>query len=213
VKIEQITNKIILVKYNSQKQLCEAFVRFQESYENPVFRNTVFTLGIFRRWYAEKMGTFSYYEDWNGMNIPSYVLKPFLQGLFDPLTEAEQELLDLFKWRTDDFYIIGSCENGTMVDDSTNHEICHGLYYTVPEYRRAVEVILEGFNLSKLKDWLRDKTYCEEVLLDECHAFIMDDCDWLRDEGIDIPEELETALKRVYERHNPVTKYVEKLNA
>ena len=52
-------------------------MRFQEHYESPEFTGTVFTVGAFRKWYAETYGAFTYASDWSGFNIPGTVLEPF----------------------------------------------------------------------------------------------------------------------------------------
>ena len=178
--IKKITNNIICVSFNSQFELCDHFLRFQEHYESPKFRNQVFTIGQFRDWYARQYGAFTYHEDWNGMNIPSYVFDAFKSGLFDPLTKKESKLLNLFKDRTDTYYVLGI--NSTDEEQALDHEICHGLFYTNQDYKEEVLEALKPYDLANLKDWLIEIGYCEEVLDDECHAYISADYDWLVEE-------------------------------
>lgn len=171
MKIEKLHESITLLTFPTQEELCTTFMRFQEHYESPMFRNKVFTIGQFKEWYSKDKGAFTYNKDWSGMNIPSYVFDAFKQGLFDPLTEKEQELLDLFKYRTDKFYVIGSVEG----DASTKgHEISHALYYTNIDYKDEAIAIMNNIpraTFMEFRDKLKALGYCDEVIADEIHAY------------------------------------------
>lgn len=161
---------------DSQDELGLTFMRFQEHYEsdNPLFRNNVFTQGQLKRWYSETYGSNSYHSHWIGFNFPSKVLMPFKEGLFDPLTIEEQRLLDLFKYRSDNFYIIGAQNNSTL-----RHELSHALYASNPKYKNEIEKFLLK-NKNKLKQslkYIKDKGYCDGVLFDEMQAYITDNDD------------------------------------
>ena len=110
MKITKITNDIIRVHYLEQEALTRAFCRLQESWESPNedFKNRPFTLGEYRVWYTQEMGAWTYYTDWNGFNMPSDALKPFIEGLFDPLTVEEKELVDALRYREGFYYVIGT---------------------------------------------------------------------------------------------------------
>ncbi len=59
-------------------------------------------------WYAKRYGNFTYYEDWAGFNVPSTAMQPFYEGKFDPLSEKERQLLQLFEGTLSErFYVIG----------------------------------------------------------------------------------------------------------
>lgn len=168
LQTENITKDIILVT-SADKPISEYFIRFQEHFESPVFRNKVFTLGQFKSWYAKEYGAFTYHTDWSGFNIPSHVLNPFIKGLFDPLTPEEQKLLELFKYRTGRFYIIGVNEKRSL-----DHEICHGLWYTNETYRNKVKAVLETYRTtSKFNEFYTalQADYNESVIEDEIHAY------------------------------------------
>lgn len=161
---------------DSQDELGLTFMRFQEHYEsdNPLFRNNVFTQGQLKRWYSETYGSNSYHLHWVGFNFPSAVLTPFKDGLFDPLTIEEQRLLDLFKYRKDDFYIIGAQNNSTL-----RHELAHALYASNIKYQNEINKFLLK-NKSKIKKslkYIKDKGYCDNVLFDELQAYITDNDD------------------------------------
>lgn len=159
---------------DSQDELGLTFMRFQEHYEGPEFKGKIFTQGQLKNWYSETYGTNSYQSDWIGYNFPSKVLAPFKQGLFDPLTVEESRLLDLFKYRNDDFYIIGAQNKNVL-----RHELAHALYASNTKYKIAIDKFISK-NKNKLKktiQYLSKKGYCKEVINDELQAYITDNDD------------------------------------
>jgi hypothetical protein len=107
LKVKKQPYNSVWISADSQEELGNTFIRFQEFYEspNPNFLGKIFTLGMVRQWYSVKYGADTYHHDWTGFNFPSRILLPFKQGLFDPLTNEEIALLNLFKYRQDHFYI------------------------------------------------------------------------------------------------------------
>ena len=95
LKIKQQPFSSVWVSADSQEELGNTFIRFQEHYENPHFKNQIFTLGQIRSWYSNTYGADTYQNDWSGFNFPSIILKPFREGLFDPLTDEEKALLNI----------------------------------------------------------------------------------------------------------------------
>lgn len=170
-----LTNKpynSVLVKADSQEELGNTFIRFQEHYEspNPKFRNQVFTLGEFKSWYSITYGS-NYVTDWKGFNFPSRVLEPFRQGLFDPLTNEENNLLNLLKYRHDNFYIIGAQDEATL-----KHELTHALYTTNNKYKSEIDNVLDKNRkkISKAYSHLLKMGYTKEVIYDEIQAYTID---------------------------------------
>lgn len=161
---------------DSQEELGLTFMRFQEHYESPNknFKGQVFTQGQLKRWYSETYGANNYHINWIGFNIPSKVLIPFKNGLFDPLTIEEQRLLDLFRYRRDNFYIIGAQNNSTL-----RHELAHALYATNIKYKNEIDKFLKknGEKLRNTLKYIKDKGYCDDVLFDEIQAYITDNDD------------------------------------
>lgn len=159
---------------DSQDELGLTFMRFQEHYESPRFKNQIFTQGQLKQWYSETYGANNYHQCWVGFNFPSKVLVPFKQGLFDPLTPEEHRLLDLFKYRHDDFYIIGAQNNSIL-----RHELSHALYASNPKYKEDIDSFLHKnrAKLSKSNKYILSKGYCKEVLNDELQAYITDNDD------------------------------------
>jgi len=166
----------VWVKADSQDELGFTFMRFQEHYEsaNPDFRNKIFTVGQLRNWYSETYGSNCYHIHWVGFNFPSRVLIPFKEGLFDPLTNEEKNLLDKLQYRKDNFYIIGSQDNGIL-----RHELSHALYSSNIKYKQEIDNFILK-NKRKLKEpfsYILSKGYCEDVLNDELQAYITDNDD------------------------------------
>jgi hypothetical protein len=176
LKIKQQPYNSVWVSADSQAELGLTFMRFQEYYEsaNPKFRNNIFTLGQLRHWYSETYGANDYHTTWIGFNLPSKVLIPFKNGLFDPLTSEENVLLDLFKYRQDDFYIIGAQNSSTL-----RHELSHALYASSKEYRQEINLFISKNKnkMTKVNKMLLNKGYCKEVLNDEIQAYITDNDD------------------------------------
>ncbi len=195
MKVTNLTDRITLLDFKTQELMGKTFVRFQEYYESPKFHGKIFTLDEFMDWYIEENGSFSYYEDWEGMNIPSYVLKPFYDGKFDPLTKEEKKLLNLFKNRKGRFYIIGV--NGGN-KEAIEHEFCHALFYTNKDYKREVQNALKRYKLTKLKKHLLSVGYSKKVLEDECHAYMSADFAHMNSEyGLNLPISLHERLRKI----------------
>jgi hypothetical protein len=166
----------VWIKADSQDELGLTFMRFQEFYEsdNPNFRNKIFTVGQLRNWYSETYGSNSYHVHWIGFNFPSKVLIPFKEGLFDPLTNEEKNLLDKLRYRRDNFYVIGSQDSSVL-----RHELSHALYSSNIKYKQEIDLFILN-NKKKLKEpfnYIMSKGYCKDVLNDEFQAYITDNDD------------------------------------
>lgn len=202
VKSTKVTDQITLVVYKDRESLCKAFLRVEEHYESPEFKDKIFTLGQYRQWYCQRYGAWTYYKDWSGFNIPSNAFKLFNDGLFDPLDSAEQELVDMFKSKPGKFCVIGTFENGPV--DVYEHEICHAMFETILDYRKEVLEALGKFEseLGPLRKVIIDTLgYNESVALDECHAYICESSQWLDEKNVSYPKELVTVLKKIKERY------------
>lgn len=171
MQITKISEEILHVHYQEQEALTRAFCRIQESFEspNPDFKGQPFTLGQYRVWYTEVYGAWTYYTDWNGFNIPSESLKPFIEGLYDPLTPEEKELISVLRYRNGEYYLIGTHED----DNAFPHEICHALYCVNEPYREDMTEAVENLtNTDSLENKLLELGYSEDSLTDEMHAYL-----------------------------------------
>ena len=192
----------VVISTDSQEELSESFMRFQEHYESPVWADKIFTIGQFKQWYSKTYGADTYRHDWIGFNFPSYVLKPFRDGLFDPLTEKEKEILNLLKYRIDEFYIIG-CNT----DEVLNHELCHALYYFNNDYREGVNKVLKE-NAQDIKEafdhLLNLGCYHKKVLADEFQAYILDN-DYFKKNDIIISKRVICKIKKLHKLYSKNT--------
>jgi hypothetical protein len=197
VKIQPYNS--VWVWADSQEELGLTFMRPQEHYEsaNPKFRNNVFTMGQLRKWYSEKYGSNSYHIHWIGFNLPSSVLVPFKEGLFDPLTTEENRLLDLFKYRSDKFYIIGAQNNSVL-----RHELAHALYASNVQYKNEIDNFIKKNKkkLYKTIKYILKKGYCKEVVNDEIQAYITDNDD-SKIINTTCPHVI-SSINQIYNKHN-----------
>lgn len=192
----------MLISASTQDELSESFLRFQEHYESPFWADKIFTKGQFKQWYSLTYGADTYRSDWSGFNFPSSVLKPFRQGLFDPLTDGEKTILTLLKYRTDDFYIIGS-----NTDDVLKHELCHALYHFNQQYSDAILELIKNHDkqIKKAFDHLLKLGYHKKVLIDELQAYILDD-DYFEKHDIFLPKQLIADVKKLHQKYGKIKK-------
>lgn len=196
-----MAKSIYLVEAPTQYALASTFLRFQEHYESPKFRNQFFSLEEFMDWYAEKFGGFTYLTDWSGFNIPSRILKPFRNGNFDPLSKKEQHLLKLFEKVQRPFYIIGVTKPFDL--PTLKHEVVHGLFYTDKVYQKKVLEEMKNLDTRNFKNVLGKKGYHTAVHEDEVNAYATTGFGELRKDGLDLEKAklIQKALKRVFKDH------------
>jgi hypothetical protein len=196
LKIKKQLYNSVVISADTQEELANSFMRFQEHYESPYWADKIFTIGQFKRWYSENYGADTYRFDWRGFNFPSCVLIPFKEGLFDPLTDQEKNILDLLKYRTDRFYVIGS-----NTDDVLSHELCHALYYSNDTYRTEVNKILNKHKkeIKKAFDFLLNLGYHEKVLYDEFQAYILDG-DFFKNHNVDVSPLIKSKIVQLYKK-------------
>ena len=198
LKVKKQPYNAVWVSADSQKELGETFIRFQEYYESPNldFKNKIFTLGSVKEYYSREYGADVYSETWIGFNFPSTVLLPFKQGLFDPLTDQEKSLLDLLKYRNNDYYIIGAQNKSTL-----RHELSHAMYGYSVKYKNEIDQFI-GENKSKfrkVKKYILDKGYHEDVVNDEIQAYVTDNDDTFILNNLD--PELISGINKIYIRN------------
>lgn len=198
LKLKKQPYNSVWISADSQKELGETFIRFQEYYEsdNPEFRNKIFTLGSVKHYYSKEYGSDLYSDTWIGFNFPSSVLIPFKEGLFDPLTEYEIVLLNAVKYRNDNFYIIGAQNKSTL-----RHELCHAMYGYSIKYKNEIDkfIIKNQSRFKKVNKYILDKGYTKDVLNDELQAYITDNDDTFIMNNLDA--QLIAGINKIYQRH------------
>ena len=169
---------IIHLKFKKRYDLTRHLLRFQEHFESPEFRGKVFSLKEFKPWYMRfhKEKKFKYYTDWNGFNFPSKILKPFLDGKFNPLSSREKAILKALDGQKGRFYVIGTFSN-----DDLRHEVAHALFYVNPQYRKEVLKVIGRVDTSIWEKVFENMGgYHPSVWIDEVHAYIMEDEKYLK---------------------------------
>lgn len=178
-EVTEILPGVFYIRFDTQEELGRTFLRFQEHYESPEFRGRIFTLDEFRRWYARESGAFTYYTDWVGFNFPSYVMEPFFDGKFDPLTDKEQRIVDILRpHRGKKFYVIGAFgKKGAAIDpdelSTIIHEVSHAMFYMDDDYRREVLEVVRSIDATPIRRALLTLGYCDAVLDDEVNAALL----------------------------------------
>jgi hypothetical protein len=206
LKLQKLAPKIYALEFDSSENAARTFVRLQENYESPKFRNKIFTLAEFETWYKKFTNneTFTYYKDWSGFNVPGHIVKRFYSGKFYPLSFEEQSIL--FKLDrhqvTGRFYLLGYAYGDARVK---KHEIAHGLYYTNRRYRREVDIQLSRFDMKAhpVANYLRSFGYHNAVVADEFHAWTLTEKEHVRIKDLwdGELEKLRIAIESIYERY------------
>jgi uncharacterized CHY-type Zn-finger protein len=159
------------LNFSSQYELAMTFLRFQEYYEspNPKFRGHTFTFEEYVDWYIKTYNGFTYYKDWGGFNVPSYAIDAVRS--FSCLSKREDFLINLVDGKIKDkqYYLIGTFGKTNLL--TLKHEVCHGMFYCCPEYKKIVSKIVKRYRVSNLYKVLLNIGYCKKVLVDEVQAY------------------------------------------
>lgn len=208
MKITEISPRTYFVDFETRQELLKTFIRFQEYYESPEFKGKFFTVEEYSKWYikAYKKEEFTYYDDWSGCNVPSYIFEDFRSGKMNPLSKREKELLNKLPQDGKAFYVIGAFQGGR--EDVIKHEKCHALYFTNTEYKKEVNQALDKYNIENIKEYIKKLGYHESVLLDEVHAYVSASYDYLKEKKVSYPEELRKKLNELVEQYSSKNKEV-----
>jgi len=196
--VKEVLPSVYHVYFAKQKDMAKTFLRFSEYGESPEFKGKIFTLEEFSEWYVEhyEAEKFTYYEDWLGFNVPSYILTPFYDGKFDPLSDREKKLLKTFEDKREEiFYIVGTYGES----EEYKHELAHALFAINPYYRMDVISTMKqltGEENKSLEDFLDDKGYHPDVYQDEIHAYLIDNMPGFKEDKI-ATENMERISKKI----------------
>jgi len=190
IKSEIIMPNVYVLTYDSQYDLCMSFVRMQEFYESPKFRNKYFTLEEFMDYWASEFGNgaFDYTSRWNGFNLPSKAVSKWFDMYFKRriLRDREWEIIEAV-----DALAIEEAQDGEMPEkyyligvhtevseeyreEVINHESAHALYYLYPRYKRACNHLLKNLSdtaTEKASKKLLSMGYGKNVIKDEMQAY------------------------------------------
>jgi hypothetical protein len=212
-QVQEILPRVIHLNFARQTDLTSTLLRFQEFYESPKFRNQLFTMPEFVRWYkTTRNGKFSYLTDWSGFNFPSSVVKTFRKKLkTTQMTPREQQVLLNCPDRGR-FYIIGTYgkTNNKNYKLILKHELAHALYFLDPEYKKAVHKVLAQVEVKPIHQYLKKLGYDKSVWMDETNAYILTDQDALLESQISISKNvshrLDTLFNRYYQKYSKLIK-------
>ena len=182
-KIKEVKPNVFAVIVKDKYDRAMLFCRAQEYYESPnkKFRGKDFSMWDYMKWYASNHTGFSYAGDWSGFNIP-----------FDIMWECYENQNDLPDWETpyDGYmweilvkidnirdenkkcYVIGAGDTNGW---TFQHEVCHGLWYTNPQYKKAAKVVLDAIDPNHyviFRKNLLDMGYTDKVIDDEIQAYL-----------------------------------------
>jgi hypothetical protein len=177
-RIKEVKPNIFAVIVKDKYDRAMLFCRVQEYYEspNPKFRGKNFSIWDYMKWYNTKYGKgFSYGADWSGFNIPLKVINECICKLnkFEtPYDKIMNEISHEVSKKSTNGYLI-ACKD--TKGETFKHEVCHGLYYTDPEYRKNVDQVTkqlpkEHYNIFKKN--LMEMGYATKVINDEIQAYL-----------------------------------------
>ena len=199
--IKIINKNIFHIIFENKLEMTSTLLRIQEHYESPKFKGKVFTLGQYREYYINKHGNFNYYEIVDGMNFPATAFNAFLKGSFDPLSEKEQYIIDRIAKGSACKYVIATY--GEADKETIEHEICHALYFTEESYRDQVNTIVDSYDMSDIKKWLKGQDYDEAVLNDEIHAYNVCDSKYLDEHNVATNPQMQSDLHKLRLKYKP----------
>jgi hypothetical protein len=128
-------------------------------------------------------GEFKYFSDFSAFNIPDYSLRSFIRTFGDDLLEHEKilfkELEKIIEVTNEEqptprsYFVATYTKNNDEKINDLQHEITHGLYYTESMYNRIMTDLLKEKQtlVTAFSKVLKDLSYCDDVLLDECQAY------------------------------------------
>ena len=178
--LHEVAKNIYWAEFEDEYTLCMSFLRFQEYYESPditVREQVVPYLDLIEKYSkATQNWAFSYVADWGGFNLPSSVIDGVLErGILDH-NVYDYRILSIHSFiraRTKDhYYLIGT---GRRQEGYLKHEIAHGFFYTIPEYRKEMVGLIDTLSddvIDGLYQALLNDGYTPEVLDDEVQAYI-----------------------------------------
>lgn len=175
--LQKLKKHIYIYYAPNLSHLGTTFCRFSEFAESPVFKNKIFTLKEYKKWYKSyyKNPKFTYCQDYNGFNIPDYIFTPFLQGKFDPLSKLESQLLQQIQNLPKPFYIIGVSLSSQDAPLILKHELAHAYFQLSKSYRQKMLQLINQLSTTNLYNLYKELElygYDVSVYNDEIQAYL-----------------------------------------
>lgn len=174
-KVTEILPNVLHFNFRSYRTMVRHFLRFQEYWENPHFRNKIFTHKEYKDWYLQQHDSYDIEVSWAGCAVSEKAFEPFFNKQFKP-NDKEKAVLEVVKHlRGDRFFVITSVGND---QDTVLHETAHAMYGMNAQYRKQVKSILESTLSAKTRDFLNTELSKMEYgplrFDDELHAYLME---------------------------------------
>lgn len=176
IDFEEVYNNLFHLKFENQYELASTFFRLQEFYESPYscVKGKRVRLETLMDFYTIGKENFTYFEDWDGFNVPGHIIKEFFKvEPPDGFLRKEQKLKDLINFPFKKFYVIGTSKGS----DSFYHEVAHGLYYLNDKYKKEIDFLIHNmpiFLFKRFKEELQKTGYDWEVIDDDIQAYSID---------------------------------------
>lgn len=200
MRVTRITTNIIHVDWDTQTEMTAALMRTGGDIAEPPWGDQPYTIGAFRIAWCEQYGTWSYPWSFKGLCLYVETIQDHIDGLYDPLTPEEAELVGAFRYTTQrPLVIVATFDGGTNTLNGTpdrvlDHELCHAFYCLDGKYRAAVKRTLKTTELDNIRNYLLNKGYTEPTLEDEVHAHIIGSSEYLESRGMKIPPAIKQKL-------------------
>ncbi len=171
----EILPNVFHFSFKGYRTMVRHFLRFQEYWENPVFKNTIFTHEEYKEWYVDRYGKYDIQDSWAGCAMSQRAFEPFFDKEMKPNAKEKAILKKLKRLDGSKYFVITSVKGDgkTVV-----HEAAHALFATSLKYRRGVKEILATTLSQSTRDFiyghLKKMAYGKERLEDETHAYIID---------------------------------------
>ena len=203
--LSEIHKDIFHLKFDDQLELNSHFLRFQEYYESPKFRDVPFELIDYIKWYAaDNGGDFTYFTDWSGFNVPAYKIKECYDVIPDKNSQDEFMYLIAKKIskasKSGRAYLIGTTTDSK--ESTVRHEIAHGLFHVDKNYMNEMMSTLGCINHLKifldLRNWVISMGYAENVIEDEMQAYL---ATGLSDKGPEVHATIIKPFKDIFSKY------------
>ncbi len=208
IKAYQVAEGIYLLLFKHHYDMGMHFLRYQEFYESPKFRNKAFTILEFMEWYAKEYGegAFTYPKDWAGFNIPGDIVWKVHSGAITDYNQYDASMIKLYNQLSGHskhpFYLLGCAEDNLSVLD---HELAHGLYFSNKDYRSEMDCCankLSKDTKNMVYGAFKDYGYAEEVFQDELQAYM----------GTGLPTKLKKLIKHTATFKTIFDRYTKNIN-
>ena len=178
---KQELSGIYSLTYIDNYDLCMSLVRLQEFYESPAFKGRYFTFEEYMDYWSRDFGhgVFDYPVVWGGFNIPGNIVLKWFQWFGCNMRPRELELFEVILMNIPlyDFkksYFIFVAKDSKDLEGTLRHEIAHGMYSLVDEYKTACDKLLK--NVAKKPYDIAVKQlikmgYDDEMIMDELQAY------------------------------------------